>query len=472
MKAMSSLLSGKGACRVKLTLEVETGGEADRELPGKGAESTLLDMSVGDVGFESRLSEVLKYSVEKDSKTRVRFARVVGEEGKRRCVVTEGVRGGGEVDKLRTEVSSLSSVNAVLAGEVEGLGTRLSGGPAEMAAAVGQRTAETAWWKTGSGVLERELPPASLGTSAVSMPVQERGVGQAVFEGFCSVTQVEIPPGVTSIGCGALSGCSLLQRVSVPAGVTEIGARAFNGCAVLVVVSLPVGVVSIGDEAFSGCTALTRLEIPEGVVTIGNQAFAECSSLSEIVLPGSVETIGQCAFSKCTALLEVAVPPRVTSVPAGLFSFCSKLMRVRLPDGVTEVGDRAFMRCASLTRLEIPAGVRSLDPSTFSPSGVHDLTLPSTIEVAVYYLGSFPQLTRLALVGSRVGSGAVTVRGYLAPGAKIVGSPELVGKRIGFMGPKIEPLEDDRQVLEERPSAPQREPRPCGTAHVGHLKTD
>jgi hypothetical protein len=385
--------------------------------------------------------------------------------------VTEGVRGGREAERLRTEVSSLSSVKAVLAGEVEGLGTRLAGGPVEVAAAAEQPTTETDWWKTENGVLEREQPPAGLGTSAVSKPVRETGGEPAALEGLCSVTQVEIPPGVTSIGCGAFGGCSLLQRVSVPAGVTQIGARAFNGCAGLVVVSLPVGVASIGEQAFSGCSKLTMLEIPEGVVTIGTAAFADCSGLTEIVLPGSVEVIGRCAFSKCTGLLEVTIPPKVRSIPDGLFSFCSKLMRVRLPDGVAEVEDSAFWGCASLTRLELPAGVRSLATHTFFQSGLHDLTLPSTIEVP-FYLRYFPQLTRLALVGSRVGSGAVTMLRYLAPGAKIVGSPELVGKRIGFMGPKIGPIEDDRQVLEERPSTCQREPRPCGTAHVGHLKTD
>ena len=60
---------------------------------------------------------------------------------------------------------------------------------------------------------------------------------------------------------------------------------------------LPEGLTGIGSYAFSDCKYITRLEIPASVTSIGNSAFSGCSGLSRVTIPSSVTSIGEYAFS-------------------------------------------------------------------------------------------------------------------------------------------------------------------------------
>lgn len=145
-----------------------------------------------------------------------------------------------------------------------------------------------------------------------------------------SVTQVDIPEGVTAIGASAFSGCVLLERIALPQSVTALGASAFSGCTALTDVSLPEGLTEIAGSTFSGCAALMEIDLPDAVTKIGSYAFHNCASLEAIPLPDGLSSIDGYAFSGCAALEEIALPDNVTSINRYAFSGCGAALRCTL----------------------------------------------------------------------------------------------------------------------------------------------
>ena len=93
-----------------------------------------------------------------------------------------------------------------------------------------------------------------------------------------SITQIDIPEGVTSIGAFAFSYCTNLERVTIPIGITLINTSAFSN------------------------TKLSSVIIPEGVTTLGKDIFYNCRNLTKITLPSSVENITELMFGRCVKL--------------------------------------------------------------------------------------------------------------------------------------------------------------------------
>ena len=62
--------------------------------------------------------------------------------------------------------------------------------------------------------------------------------------------------------------------------MTSIGRAAFYGCSSLTQINIPDGVTSIGISAFENCSSLSHITIPEGVTTIGDDAFKQSTITS------------------------------------------------------------------------------------------------------------------------------------------------------------------------------------------------
>ena len=119
-----------------------------------------------------------------------------------------------------------------------------------------------------------------------------------------NIKKVELPETITEIGYFAFSGESMggynftsLTNIEIPDGVTKIGKQAFFHCSSLTSVMIPDSVTSIGNEAFRYCCYLTNVVIPDSVTSIGDLAFYMCTGLSDIIIPDSVTSIGNNAFS-------------------------------------------------------------------------------------------------------------------------------------------------------------------------------
>lgn len=149
--------------------------------------------------------------------------------------------------------------------------------------------------------------------TSVIIPPSVTSIDSYAFYYCTKLTKIRIPSSVTSIGSEAFYGCngltsagpigggydyefgwgrdipddafsycSGLTNVNIPPSVTSIGARAFCGCSGLTSVSIPPAVASIGARAFEGCDGLTSVSVPSGVTKIRSSAFKDCSSLSSI----------------------------------------------------------------------------------------------------------------------------------------------------------------------------------------------
>ena len=154
-------------------------------------------------------------------------------------------------------------------------------------------------------------------------------IGDKTFHNCCSLTNINIPSGVTNIGVYAFANCLLLTSINIPDGVTNIGHAAFGGCRSLSSINIPSSVVNINGNPFCGWngelhnesknfiyenyvlfnkdkTTLiayrnkeTSYTIPNNVINIEDYAFCECEYLTNINIPNSVTNIGSRAFWDC-----------------------------------------------------------------------------------------------------------------------------------------------------------------------------
>ena len=156
-------------------------------------------------------------------------------------------------------------------------------------------------------------------------------IGNDTFRNCYSLTQINIPDGVTSIGYSAFNGCYSLTHINIPDSVTSIRDNAFNGCYSLTHINIPDSVTNIENAAFRNCYSLTQINIPDGVTSIGNAAFRNCYSLTQINIPDGVTNIGNTAFSDCYSLCDILLESKPTLVDTSAFSNLPTIYRIYVP---------------------------------------------------------------------------------------------------------------------------------------------
>ena len=109
---------------------------------------------------------------------------------------------------------------------------------------------------------------------------------------------------MTRIGAAAFSTCYSLSDVELPPHLTSIDDEVFWSCASLKAVTLPAGIKAIGTRAFY-YSGIQEANIPEGVTTIGKLSFGSCGSLASITIPASVTYINPNALEKSLSLTSI-----------------------------------------------------------------------------------------------------------------------------------------------------------------------
>ncbi len=127
-----------------------------------------------------------------------------------------------------------------------------------------------------------------LGEGKLELPESYNGgtymLGDFVFIGRESLTEVTIPDNVTSIGKVTFQLCTSLEKVVIGNGVQ-----------------------TIDEGAFSYCTGLTSITIPKNVTTLCTAIFCESVNLTQIIYEGTEEewntlvTKSEYWLSDCTA---------------------------------------------------------------------------------------------------------------------------------------------------------------------------
>jgi hypothetical protein len=207
-----------------------------------------------------------------------------------------------------------------------------------------------------------------------NLPVS--GIGADAFFACNTVTNVIIPPTVTSIGDYAFYDCTGLRSMIIPTNVMSLGSWVFAYCSKLASVSIGPGTTNVGDYDFQYCTSLTNLSLGAGLITIGANAFDSCTSLTTVSIPNSVTNLEGSAFADCVALTRITIPDGISSIASSTFYGCSNLATVIVGKNVTSVGADAFSGCSSLASIFFTGNA----PASFPASAI------SGSSPAIYYL--------------------------------------------------------------------------------------
>ena len=125
--------------------------------------------------------------------------------------------------------------------------------------------------------------------------------------GWPKVETIIFPNTVEDIDGGDW-GNGIIKKVILPKNLKKIDAHEFCHCFTLTDIEIPDGITSIVSLAFSECTGLTSITIPNSVTSIENNAFNDCNSLTTVNYRGTEEqwkqitisTIGNYALTNAT----------------------------------------------------------------------------------------------------------------------------------------------------------------------------
>lgn len=166
-------------------------------------------------------------------------------------------------------------------------------------------------------------------------------INDGAFMNCTSLTNVEIPEGVTTIGRYAFDTTGL-KSVTLPSTVEVLDTCAFWQCEDLEEVNLNANLIVMSDAVFGLCTSLKKIEIPNGVSYLELGAFVGCTSLEEVKLPNTLASIGMAAFESCTSLTSIRIPDSINRISALAFNDCINLRDIYIPHYITSIDDAAF----------------------------------------------------------------------------------------------------------------------------------
>ena len=166
------------------------------------------------------------------------------------------------------------------------------------------------------GTITDATPLDEYATAVQSIPSGDDSVLKAIIDG--SITEIDIPSGVTKIKDALFLSCASLTRVGLPNTVTELASQCFSRCNAMTSITLPSSLLTIGAQAFFLSTRLASVNIPSAVTSIGASAFQNCP-ITAIDIPNSVTSIGGSAFLANSVLVDAQIGTGITSIGSSVF---------------------------------------------------------------------------------------------------------------------------------------------------------
>ncbi len=131
----------------------------------------------------------------------------------------------------------------------------------------------------------------------ICLPQTITTIGTTAFKACTEADRICVPEGITSLAANLFAYMTNAEEIVLPDTIRgAIGNYAFTNCVTLTEINIPDGVTSVGVAAFSRCYNLRKCELPEGVTTIGARAFVSCFGFRDFVVPSTVTSIGSFAF--------------------------------------------------------------------------------------------------------------------------------------------------------------------------------
>ena len=97
---------------------------------------------------------------------------------------------------------------------------------------------------------------------------------------------------ITAIRNAALNDNQEILNFLFSTNQIEIYEKCFTKCFKLTQISIPPNVTTIKNETFSNCLLLKEVSLPSSLTSIGTFAFKDCKTLRKVMIPSSVISIG------------------------------------------------------------------------------------------------------------------------------------------------------------------------------------
>ncbi len=215
------------------------------------------------------------------------------------------------------------------------------------------------------------------------------------FEGFSTISEVNLPNSIISIGRQAFKGCSGLVTINIPNNVANIGYEAFKDCSSLSsIINIPDKVTIIESSVFENCSSLTSVVIPQSVDSMGYWAFKDCQNLNFITFKNSnnFRFIGSDAF-KNTAWFnnQPNGPIYIGKILHKYKGTMPPNTTIQVKDGTIKISQHAFENCENLYSVIIPSSVVVSTSDIFVDcSNLAELTIPHSRVWSYFYPANPP----------------------------------------------------------------------------------
>lgn len=215
-------------------------------------------------------------------------------------------------------------------------------------------------------------------------------IGQGAFVGT-KITEIDLPASVIALDTtvSPFTRCTELMRADLSKcdKLYDLGGRinngTFQGCTKLSEVLLPPNLTTIRESAFKNCDALKTISIPNSLNTIGNEAFRESGIESIDFSNTNITEIPENCFCICRSLIEVKVPNCLTIIHTRAFGGASdtdvyrcNINKIDLSQTqLTTIEENAFRYSSKLTDIKFPKTIESIGENAFEACGFSNLDL-------------------------------------------------------------------------------------------------
>ena len=249
-----------------------------------------------------------------------------------------------------------------------------------------------------------------------------------VFQGLCTIYEVDIPASVTEIGVNPFANCQFIQTITVDSNNPNYESRNSNAVVEKTTNSIIIGCINTDFEnvnatiyekySFS-CTKFATLTIPNGVTEIREMAFIG-SEVQVVNLPETLQSIGEFAFCACLKLSIVNNnSTTLYAIGNSAFAYCYELKAFTITETVDYVGEAVFMGDSKLEDVwilcyEHTENYSTINRDTFNGcSGIKTIVLTNEVtKIESNVFNNLTTNTKIFYIGTQSEWNSITISDF------------------------------------------------------------